>query len=87
MGGARCVIEIYQPFNRICHDTYVTFQQVFAGGRSYDDPSLVKEYVLARIALDLIDEATVLAFDEVQLVDIAGAVSRVTLLYVPVIAY
>lgn len=48
---------------------------MFAGGRSYDDPSLIKEFVLAKIALDLINEATVLAFDEIQLVDIAGAVS------------
>jgi hypothetical protein len=32
--------------------------------------------VLAKIALDLINEATVLAFDEVQLVDIAGAVGQ-----------
>ena len=50
--------------------------KVFAGGRPSDDPTLVKEFVLAKIALDLIKDATVLAFDEVQLVDIAGAVHR-----------
>jgi len=49
------------------------WQTVFAGGRKHDDPALVKEFVLAKIALDLIKESTVLAFDEVQLVDIAGA--------------
>ena len=51
------------------------WRQVFASGRKFDDPKLVKEYVLARVALDLIKNATVMAFDEVQLVDIAGAVS------------
>lgn len=50
------------------------WKQVFAGGRKFDDPALVKEYVLAKVALDMIQEATVLAFDEVQLVDVAGAV-------------
>lgn len=59
----------------IYSDLLTAILQVFAGGRSYDDPSLIKEFVLAKIALDLINEATVLAFDEVQLVDIAGAVS------------
>ena len=49
------------------------WRQVFAGGRKVDDPSLVKEYVLANIALNMIKDSTVLAFDEIQLVDIAGA--------------
>lgn len=49
------------------------WREVFAGGRKSNDPSLVKEYVLAQIALDLIETSTVLAFDEIQLVDIAGA--------------
>lgn len=49
------------------------WRQVFAGGRKVNDPSLIKEYVLAQIALDLIENSTVLAFDEIQLVDIAGA--------------
>ena len=49
------------------------WKSVFAGGRRADDPTLVKEYVLAKVALDMIQESTVLAFDEIQLVDIAGA--------------
>lgn len=48
---------------------------VFAGGRSPNDPDLnTKEFVLATIARDLIKtHGWLLAFDEVQLVDIAGA--------------
>ncbi|GAA5845216.1 hypothetical protein JCM3766R1_003359 [Sporobolomyces carnicolor] len=57
------------------------WQSVFAGGRSASDPGLnTKEFVLAKVALDLIKtQGWLLAFDEVQLVDIAGAglVSRV----------
>ncbi|GAA5916009.1 hypothetical protein JCM5296_001159 [Sporobolomyces johnsonii] len=57
------------------------WQSVFAGGRSASDPGLnTREFVLARVALDLIKtQGWLLAFDEVQLVDIAGAglVSRV----------
>ncbi|GAA5899369.1 uncharacterized protein JCM6883_005198 [Sporobolomyces salmoneus] len=57
------------------------WQSVFAGGRSASDPGLnTKEFVLAKVALDLIKtHGWLLAFDEVQLVDIAGAglVSRV----------
>jgi hypothetical protein len=57
------------------------WQSVFAGGRSASDASLnTKEFVLAKVALDLIKtQGWLLAFDEVQLVDIAGAglVSRV----------
>ncbi|BGP36208.1 hypothetical protein JCM10449v2_000106 [Rhodotorula kratochvilovae] len=57
------------------------WQTVFAGGRSASDPGLnTREFVLAQVALDLIKtQGWLLAFDEVQLVDIAGAglVSRV----------
>ncbi|BGP12176.1 hypothetical protein JCM10213_004742 [Rhodosporidiobolus nylandii] len=57
------------------------WQSVFAGGRSAHDPSLnTRDFVLAQVALDLIKtQGWLLAFDEVQLVDIAGAglVSRV----------
>ncbi|GAA5930259.1 hypothetical protein JCM3775_004343 [Rhodotorula graminis] len=57
------------------------WQTVFAGGRSASDPALnTREFVLAQVALDLIKtHGWLLAFDEVQLVDIAGAglVSRV----------
>ncbi|GAA6063760.1 hypothetical protein JCM10212_002712 [Sporobolomyces blumeae] len=57
------------------------WQSVFAGGRSASDPGLnTREFVLAKVALDLIKtQGWLLAFDEVQLVDIAGAglVSRV----------
>ncbi|GAA5999954.1 uncharacterized protein JCM10292_003554 [Rhodotorula paludigena] len=57
------------------------WQSVFAGGRSAQDPALnTREFVLAQVALDLIKtQGWLLAFDEVQLVDIAGAglVSRV----------
>ncbi|GAA5827955.1 hypothetical protein JCM11251_005665 [Rhodosporidiobolus azoricus] len=57
------------------------WQSVFAGGRSAHDPALnTRDFVLAKVALDLIKtQGWLLAFDEVQLVDIAGAglVSRV----------
>ncbi|GAA5964226.1 hypothetical protein JCM8115_002839 [Rhodotorula mucilaginosa] len=57
------------------------WQSVFAGGRSAHDPALnTREFVLAQVALDLIKtQGWLLAFDEIQLVDIAGAglVSRV----------
>ncbi|GAA6008111.1 hypothetical protein JCM10207_007033 [Rhodosporidiobolus poonsookiae] len=57
------------------------WQSVFAGGRSATDAALnTREFVLAQVALDLIKtQGWLLAFDEVQLVDIAGAglVSRV----------
>ncbi|KAI5481477.1 hypothetical protein MNV49_004234 [Pseudohyphozyma bogoriensis] len=51
------------------------WRAVFAGGRSPNDPDLnVQEFVLVGIARDLIKEhGWLLAFDEVQLVDIAGA--------------
>ncbi|KAK4699334.1 hypothetical protein P7C70_g6928, partial [Phenoliferia sp. Uapishka_3] len=51
------------------------WRAVFAGGRSATDPDLnTKEFVLVGIARDLIKEhGWLLAFDEVQLVDIAGA--------------
>jgi protein AFG1 len=56
-------------------------QSVFAGGKSAYDPALnTRDFVLAGVALDLIKtQGWLLAFDEVQLVDIAGAglVSRV----------
>jgi hypothetical protein len=45
------------------------WRTVFAGGRSLNDPSLKREFVLACIAKDLIEnEGWFLAFDEVQLV-------------------
>lgn len=57
------------------------WRAVFAGGRSPHDPDLnTREFVLAGVARDLIKtHGWLLAFDEVQLVDIAGAglVSRV----------
>ncbi|BGP28335.1 hypothetical protein JCM10296v2_000067 [Rhodotorula toruloides] len=57
------------------------WQSVFAGGRSAHDASLnTREFVLAQVALDLLKtQGWLLAFDEIQLVDIAGAglVSRV----------
>ncbi|BGP21193.1 hypothetical protein JCM10295v2_000064 [Rhodotorula toruloides] len=57
------------------------WQSVFAGGRSAHDASLnTREFVLAQVALDLLKtQGWLLAFDELQLVDIAGAglVSRV----------
>ncbi|GAA5974412.1 hypothetical protein JCM11641_005268 [Rhodosporidiobolus odoratus] len=57
------------------------WQSVFAGGRSAHDADLnTRDFVLAQVALELIKkEGWLLAFDEVQLVDIAGAglVSRV----------
>lgn len=48
---------------------------MFAGGRSPYDPDLnTREFVLAGVARDLIKtHGWLLAFDEVQLVDIAGA--------------
>ncbi|KAM0793729.1 hypothetical protein ACM66B_001152 [Microbotryomycetes sp. NB124-2] len=51
------------------------WKAVFAGGRSPYDPDLnTREFVLAGVARDLIKEhGWLLAFDEVQLVDIAGA--------------
>ncbi|KAK4049621.1 hypothetical protein OIO90_005380 [Microbotryomycetes sp. JL221] len=51
------------------------WKAVFAGGRSPYDPELnTREFVLAGVARDLIKEhGWLLAFDEVQLVDIAGA--------------
>lgn len=52
-----------------------------SGGRSAHDASLnTREFVLAQVALDLLKtQGWLLAFDEIQLVDIAGAglVSRV----------
>lgn len=50
-------------------------RSVFAGGRSPNDPDLnTKEFVLVGVARDLIKtHGWLLAFDEVQLVDIAGA--------------
>ncbi|GAA6033705.1 hypothetical protein JCM8097_004391 [Rhodosporidiobolus ruineniae] len=57
------------------------WQSVFAGGRSAHDAAInTRDFVLAQVALDLIKEhGWLLAFDEVQLVDIVGAglVSRV----------
>lgn len=53
------------------------WRQVFAGGRKFDDTALVKEYVLAKIAVELMEASTVLAFDEIQLVDVAGAVRNI----------
>ncbi|ORY90273.1 AFG1-like ATPase-domain-containing protein [Leucosporidium creatinivorum] len=51
------------------------WQSVFAGGRSPHDADLnTREFVLAGVARDLIKQhGWLLAFDEVQLVDIAGA--------------
>ncbi|KAM0745812.1 hypothetical protein T439DRAFT_369898 [Meredithblackwellia eburnea MCA 4105] len=51
------------------------WRAVFAGGRSPNDPDLnTREFVLVGIARELIKEhGWLLAFDEVQLVDIAGA--------------
>lgn len=47
---------------------------VFAGGRALDDPALKKEFVLACIARDMfLNQGWLLAFDEVQMVDVAGA--------------
>lgn len=47
---------------------------VFAGGRSLSDPAIQKEYVLAQLAAQLIQqEGWLLAFDEFQMVDVAGA--------------
>jgi len=47
---------------------------VFNSGRNINDPDLKKEYVLAKIARDIfMNEGWLLAFDEVQLVDVAGA--------------
>lgn len=47
---------------------------VFAGGRSLSDPNIQKEYVLAQLAVQLIQqEGWCLALDEFQLVDPAGA--------------
>ena len=51
------------------------WRAVFAGGRDPNDPDLnTREFVLAAVARDLIKtHGWLLAFDEVQLVDIAGA--------------
>lgn len=51
------------------------WRAVFAGGRSPNDPDLnTREFVLASVARDLIKtHGWLLAFDEIQLVDIAGA--------------
>lgn len=50
------------------------WRSVFAGGRSLSDPNLQREYVLAQLAAQLIQkEGWLLAFDEFQMVDVAGA--------------
>ena len=50
------------------------WKSVFAGGMSMDDPRLQKDFVLANVARQLITErGWLLAFDELQLVDSAGA--------------
>lgn len=59
----------------------MTESRARSGGRSAHDASLnTREFVLAQVALDLLKtQGWLLAFDEIQLVDIAGAglVSRV----------
>lgn len=50
------------------------WMSVFAGGRSLSDPDVQKEYVLAQLAAQLIQQqGWLLAFDEFQMVDVAGA--------------
>lgn len=65
----------------IVRSFWQTLMLAMTGGRAANDPELnTREFVLANIARDLIKEqGWLLAFDEVQLIDIAGAglVSRV----------